>query len=69
MAIEHLPIDFQGKTCRLDCARPEHNLSRFVLRDGGWFDSRDEAFRTLGSFQFTMRGRMFEALYGGRKSS
>jgi hypothetical protein len=68
-AVEKTPIDFLGKTCGLACARPEHDLSRFVLDDAGFFDTRDEAFKRFGSFQFTLRGRVFEAAYGGRRSS
>jgi hypothetical protein len=68
-AVEKTPVDFLGKTCGLACARPEHNLSRFVLDDAGFFDTRDEAFKRFGSFQFTLRGRVFEAVFGGRGSS
>jgi hypothetical protein len=68
-AVQKTPVDFFGKTCGLACARPEHDLSRFVLDDAGFFDTRDEAFEHFGSFQHTMRGRMFELIFGGRKSS
>lgn len=67
-AVENTPIDFVGKTCRLACARPEHNLSRFVASNEGTFDTRDEALERFGSLQFTLRGRAFELLYGNRKS-
>ena len=68
-AVQKTPVDFLGKTCGLACATPEHNLSRFVLDDAGFFDTRDEVFEQFGSFQHTLRGRTFEALFGGRKSS
>lgn len=68
-AVETKPVDFFGKTCGLSCARPEHDLSAFVLQDAGFFDTRDAAFERLGSFQNTLRGRLFEAIFGGRKSS
>ena len=68
-AVQKTPVDFLGKTCGLACARLEHDLSRFVLDDAGFFDTRDEAFERFGSFQHTLRGRMFEVVYGGRKSS
>jgi len=68
-AVQNTPVDFLGKTCGLACARPEHNLSKFVLQDSGFFDTRDEAFIRFGSFQHTWRGRIFEAVFGGRKSS
>ena len=68
-AVQHTPVDFFGKTCGLACARPEHNLSKFILVDQGFFDSRDEAFKQFGSFQQMLRGRLFELFFGGRKSS
>jgi hypothetical protein len=43
-------------------------LSRFVLEEG-FFDTRDEALKRLGSLQRTLRGRPFEAFFGYRKSS
>ena len=67
-AVQNVPIDFVGKTCGLACARPEHSLAKFVNANEGTFDSRDEALERFGSLQFTIRGRMFEFLYGDRKS-
>jgi len=67
-AVQSKPVDLLGKTCGLACARPEYDLSRFVLQDAGFFDTRDEAFKRLGSFQSTLRGRLFEVVFGGRKS-
>lgn len=67
-AVHHTPVDFFGKTCGLACARPEHDLSKFILEDKGFFDSRDEVFIQFGSFQQTLRGRLFEVFFGGRKS-
>lgn len=68
-AIMHLPIDFLGKSrqCGLSCASTV-DLSKFVLADDGFFDTRDELFATLGSFQYSFRGRAFEMVFGGRKS-
>jgi Transglutaminase-like superfamily len=68
-AVQHTPVDFFGKTCGLACARPEHDLSKFLIEDDGFFNSRDEVFKRFGSFQYTMRGRLFELFFGGRKSS
>ena len=67
-AVQKTPVDFLGKSCGLACAKPEHDLSRFVLRDEGFFDTRDEAFERFGSFRHTLRGHVFEAVFGGRKS-
>jgi hypothetical protein len=51
------------------CATPEYNLSKFLIADRGLFNTRDEAFEMFGSFQHTVRGRIFEMLYGDWKSS
>ena len=68
-AVTNKPIDFRGKTCGLACAKPEHDLSRFLCKTYGVFDTRDEVFDRLGSFQSTFRGRAFEFVFGDRKSS
>jgi transglutaminase superfamily protein len=67
-AVHHTPVDFMAKTCNVGCARSKFDLSRFVLADEGFFDTRDKVFERFGSFQTTLRGRMFEVLYGGRTS-
>lgn len=68
-AVQKTPVDFLSKSCGLACAKPEHDLSRYVLSDDGFFDTRDEAFERFGSFQYTLGGRVFELLFGGRKST
>ena len=68
-AVSNTPVDFLGKTCGLACSRPEYDLSKYLETDHGMFDCRDDAFDRLGSFQKTLRGRAFELVYGGRKSS
>lgn len=65
-AVRKTPVDFLGKSCGLACAKPDHDLSKFVLSDFGFFDTRDEVFERFGSFQHTLRGRAFELLFGGR---
>jgi len=67
-AVQKTPVDFLGKNCGLACARPEHDLSKFVLADSGFFDTRDEVFERFGSFQYSLRGRVFELAFGGRSS-
>jgi len=68
-AVRSTPVDFLGKTCGLACARPEHNLAKFIVGDEGFFDTRDEALQHFGSFQHTWRGRAFEVVFGDRKAS
>jgi hypothetical protein len=67
-AVQKTPVDFLGKTCGLACAKPGHDLSKYVLSDDGFFDTRDEVFERFGSFQHTLRGRVFELAFGGRSS-
>jgi hypothetical protein len=68
-AVSSMPVDFLGKTCGLACAMPGQDLSRFVVKNYGFFDTRDEAFELFGFFQHTLRGRAFELVFGGLKSS
>jgi hypothetical protein len=68
-AVRSVPVDFLGKTCGLACARAGQDLSAYVVSDLGFFDTRDEVFERFGSFQDTVRGRVFELLFGGRRSS
>lgn len=67
-AVDHTPIDFMAKTCGPACAPSKFDLSKFVAADEGFFDTRDEVFARFGSFQTTFRGRIFDAIYGGRAS-
>ena len=67
-AVQHSPVDFFGKTCGLACA-PSSDLSKFVLADEGFFDTRDEAIARFGNLYRTMRGRVFETFFGGRTST
>jgi len=68
-AIDRTPVDFLAKTCKAGCSPTDFDLSRFVLADEGFFDSRDEVFERFGSLQNTIRGLAFEIIFGGRKSS
>lgn len=67
-AVRTTPVDLLGKTCGMPCAKPEYDLSRYVLDDQGFFDTRDEVFHRFGSFQHSLRGRFFEMMYGNRSS-
>ncbi len=68
-AVAATPVDFLGKSrsCGAVCA-PGVDLSGFVVGDAGIFDSRDELFAACGSLQHTLCGRLFERVFGGRKS-
>jgi hypothetical protein len=67
-AVEHTAVDFMSKTCGEHCSRSRFDLSKYVLADHGFYNTRDEVFERYGSFQASLRGRMFELIYGGRDS-
>ncbi len=67
-AVDHIPVDFLAKTCKAGCAPSKFDLSNFILADEGFFDTRDEVFARFGSLHTTLRGRMFEIVYGGHSS-
>lgn len=62
-AISNSAVDFGG------CTDGRCDLSRFAVGNGGIFDSRDELLAAHPLFQKTLRGRAFEMIFGGRKSS
>ena len=66
-AVTRTPVDFRGRTCA-SCGG-KYDLSRFVVRDGGAFASRDDVFTLHRPFQRTVRGWAFERVFGGHKSS
>lgn len=67
-AVAHTSVDFFHKNCETGCSSSA-DLSRFVLEDAGFFDSRDALYAHFGSFQHSLRGYAFEMLYGGCKSA
>ena len=67
-AVENTAVDFNGKSCGLQCASPGYDLSRFVLSDEGTFDARDEVFERFGSFQHSVRGVLFRLMFSGKAS-
>jgi hypothetical protein len=69
-AVEHTAVDFLGKTrgCGTPCSGAKVDLSDYVVKDEGLYNSRDELFKEFGSLQHSLRGRAFELIYGGRKS-
>lgn len=70
-AVERTAVDFFGKTreCGTICSADKYDLSKYVIKDEGYFDTRDEVFQRFGSFQHSWRGRGFEMIFGGRKSA
>jgi transglutaminase-like putative cysteine protease len=65
-AIRTTAVDFEGRTqgCSTNC-----DLSKYIVDNGGVFDTRDELFTRMGTLEETWRGRAFELLYAGRKSA
>ena len=63
-AVRHTAVDFMGKTreCGGVCVPVSPDLSRYVLSDEGFFNTRDELFARFGNFGQTWRGKLFEAV-------
>jgi Transglutaminase-like superfamily len=70
-AVAHTAVDFYGKTaqCGVVCSTTQFDLSRYVVGDEGLFVTRDELFAKFGALQNSWRGRIFELIFGGRKSA
>ncbi len=68
-AVTTTAVDFLGKSrsCNSNCSAAV-DLSPFVLEDAGFFNTRDELYNELGSLQYSLKGRAFEFIFGGRKS-
>ncbi len=69
-AITHIPVDFLGKSrkCVGVCDPSQFDLSKFVLSDEGFFDTRDELYSKLYTLHHSWQGKMFKLIYGNRKS-
>ena len=57
-------VDFMGKLC--GTAFDAFDLSRFVVSDGGFFDTRDELMERLEPKPSFLGVLVFNVLYGGR---
>ena len=70
-AVAHTAVDFYGKSsqCGVVCSTTEFDLSKYVVGDEGLFDTRDELFARFAALQYSWRGRLFETVFGGRKSA
>ena len=64
-AVHHMPVDFLGKLKGTPYA--SYDISRFVVGDGGIFDSRDELMGKLEKKPGWFGRLLFNTLYGGRK--
>jgi hypothetical protein len=69
-AISHTHVDLLGKSSVSDCntCKSTSDLTEYLIEDVGFYDTRDQLLSSFGSFQSSFRGRMFELLYGNRKS-
>lgn len=70
-ALKHMPIDFLGKSkkCVGLCGPANFDLSKFVLSEEGFFNTRDELFMKFYDLNLSWRGKAFKIFYGDRKSS
>lgn len=64
-AVHHMPVDFFGKLKGTPHAA--YDISKFVVGDGGTFDTRDELMGKLERKPGRFGRWLFNALYGGRK--
>lgn len=70
-AVKEKFVDLQGKTkkCGVTCAGENPDLSEYFISETEIFNSRDELFKRYGTLQNTFTGKVFEMIYGGRKSA
>lgn len=70
-AIKEKFVDLQGKTkkCGVVCTGENPDLSEYFISETEVFNSRDELFERYGTLQNTFTGKVFEIIYGGRKSA
>lgn len=66
-ALSRTAVDFRGRS--RGCEGAPCDLSRFVVGDAGNYTTRDELFSSHPPFRNTLRGIVFELLYGGRGSA
>ena len=62
-AVQHTPVDFLGKSLSAGC--PGFSLAKFVVEDGGFFDTRDELLEKLDHTGWIGR-LIFNVTYGNR---
>lgn len=69
-AIAHTTVDFLGKSkkCMGFCDPTQFDLSKFVISDEGFFDTRDELYSKHYSLHRSWQGKMFTLVYGSKKS-
>ena len=65
-AIENQAVDFFGKSVAGPCEYKTVDLRSWVIADDSYFATRDEALARYGSLHDTLKGRIFEAVFGNR---
>jgi hypothetical protein len=63
-AVQHTPVDLLGKL--KDSRYAQFDIGRFVVEDGGLFDTRDELYQTVGEQNSWLGKLVFNLLYAGR---
>jgi len=66
-AIETQAVDFFGRTTA-SCERVSTDLSAWVVEDSLYFATRDDALAQCGSFHHSLRGKIFQQIFGDRRS-
>jgi hypothetical protein len=68
-AIETQAVDWFGKSTALQCECASTDLSAWVVGDDSYFATRDEALVRFGSLHYSIRGRIFQLVFGNRPSA
>jgi hypothetical protein len=63
-AVQHEPVDLLGKSAGLNAAK--FSLTKFVVGDGGFYDTRDDLLAKLDNQRTWIGKRIFNLTYGGR---
>jgi len=63
-AVRHIPVDLLGKLKNSSYAK--YDIARFVVEDGGFFDTRDELYQMVGEQNSWLGSIVFNLLYGSR---
>lgn len=63
-AVQHTPVDLLGKLKGSRYA--QFDIARFVVEDGGFFDTRDDLYQAVGKQNSWLGNLVFNLIYGGR---
>ena len=68
-AIETQAVDLFGRSTRPQCECAATDLSAWIVGDNSYFATRDDALAHCGSLYHSIRGRIFQSVFGNRPSA